>query len=261
MYVLLYHVIAYRKDVVYENLKKSFPEKSEDEIKLISKKYYKHLCDLFVETFKILTISKRSLLKRCPLDESAKKVFDQLTETKSNCILVLGHQGNFEWAGHTMNMKCQQKLHVIYHPLSNKHFDGLMLKMRTRTGTKMIPMKDTFREMVALKSELNITTFLADQTPAPEFAYWTTFLNQDTPVFQGTEKIAKKLDYPVVYGLIKKEKRGYYKLHASMLVENPKSTQPGEITECFTRKLEEDIREQPETWLWSHRRWKHKRKV
>jgi KDO2-lipid IV(A) lauroyltransferase len=131
--------------------------------------------------------------------------------------------------------------------------------MRTRFGTKLIAMNDTFRDMIRNKNEVNATAFIADQTPAPESAYWTTFLNQDTPVFKGTEKIAQKMKYPIVYTQVKRTGRGFYEIQAEMLIENPGDTTEGEISEMHTRRLEKDIINQPETWLWSHRRWKHKR--
>ena len=127
-------------------------------------------------------------------------------------------------------------------------------------GTKLIAMRDTYKDMLQTKDELNATAFIADQTPSNlAGAYWTNFLNQDTPVFKGTEVIAKKIGYPVVYSNVKRVRRGYYEMTVEMLVEDPKKTADGEISDLHTRKLEQDIREQPETWLWSHRRWKHKR--
>jgi len=123
-------------------------------------------------------------------------------------------------------------------------------------------MQNTFRDMVKNRDEINATAFIADQTPSnPEAAYWTNFLNQDTPIFFGTEKIAKKLNYPVIFGNVKRIKRGYYEIFLEMLAEDPKSTKDGEISEIHTRRLEEEIRKQPEIWIWSHRRWKHKRTV
>lgn len=114
--------------------------------------------------------------------------------------------------------------------------------------------------MVKNRNEVTATAFAADQTPPPETAYWTTFLNQDTPVFWGTEKIAQKFNYPVVYVTIRLVKRGHYEVDAELVYDDPKSTKEGEITEMHTRRLEQDIKKQPEIWLWSHRRWKHKRK-
>lgn len=259
LYGLLYYVLGYRKGVVMENLRKSFPEKSEAEIKAIAKRYYKYLCDLFLETFKTLTVSKKTMLKHCYFNPQAKAVFDKLAAENKSIVLVMGHLGNWEWAGNTFSLVNKHQLYVIYHPISNKYFDWLMYKMRTRFGTKLIAMKDTFREMLENREELNATAFIADQTPAPQNAYWTTFLNQDTPVFKGTEMISRKVNYTVVYATVKRVKRGYYEMFAEVLCDNPKATGDGEISEMHTRKLEKDIREQPEVWLWSHRRWKHKR--
>ncbi len=258
-YILLYHILGYRKEVVHTNLRNSFPDKSEEEIKAIGKRYYKYLCDLFLETFKTLTISKEAMQKHCYFHPSAKELFDKLAAENKSIVLVMGHLGNWEWAGNTFSLQLKQQLYVIYHPIRNKYFDWLMYKMRTRFGTKLIAMKDTFREMLENRGELNATAFIADQTPAPESAYWTTFMHQDTPIFRGTELIARKINYPIVYATVKRVKRGEYVMYAELLCENPKATSEGEISEMHTRKLERDIIEQPEVWLWSHRRWKHKK--
>jgi Kdo2-lipid IVA lauroyltransferase/acyltransferase len=258
-FVTMFHIVGYRKALVLQNLRNSFPEKSEEELLLIRKKFYKHLCDLFLETFKTLTISKATMLKHCYFSPEAKALFTQLAAEGKSVILVMGHQGNWEWAGNTFSAEINSQLYVIYHPLSNKYLDGLMYKMRTRFKTRLIAMRDTFKEMVSRRKETNTTAFIADQTPNPANAHWMTFLNQDTPVFLGTERIARKLDYPVVYAFVKKVSRGKYEIHAEMLVEHPATTGDNEITEMHTRRLEQDIRLQPETWLWSHRRWKHKR--
>ena len=131
--------------------------------------------------------------------------------------------------------------------------------MRTRFGTKLIEMKNTFKDMLSLKETISATAFIADQTPSPSNAYWTTFLNQQTPVFWGTERISKKLNYPIVYINVKRVKRGYYNVSAELLCNDPLELKEGVITEMHTKKLEENILKQPETWLWSHRRWKHKK--
>lgn len=261
IYFLLYRIIGYRKKVVYENLKNSFPEKSHQELKVIEKAFYHYLVDLFLETLKTLTFSKAEAIKHCNLTDESKAIFDNLYEQKQPCIIVMGHYGNWEWAGNTFSILNKQQLYVIYHPLTNKHFDKLMYDMRTRFGTKLYAMRDTMKEMIKNRHETNVTAFIADQTPSPEKAYWTNFLNQDTPVFWGTEKIAQKLNYPIVYTSVKRIKRGYYKIHCEILVAQPKDTVEGEISEMHTRRLEKDIIEQPEIWLWSHRRWKHKRPI
>jgi KDO2-lipid IV(A) lauroyltransferase len=255
----LFHVIGYRRQVVFDNLKNSFPEKSDKEIKLLTKKFYHYFCDLTLETFKTLTISKKAMLRHCSLDPAAEVLFRRLADEKQNLIIVMGHQGNWEWAGNTFSICCQHQLYVIYHPLSNKHFNGLICGMRHRFGTRLIAMTDTFREMIRNKNHLNATAFIADQSPQPDKAHWMNFLNQDTPVFMGTEKIAQKVKYPIVYVSVKKLSRGYYTLMADLLQTPPYAALEGEITERHSRKLEADIIAQPETWLWTHRRWKHKR--
>ena len=242
-----------------QNLRNAFPEKTAEEIHLISKKFYRYLCDLFLETFKTLTISKESMLKHCSMDPAATELFNKLADENKSIIIVMGHQGNWEWAGNTFSLSCRHQLYVIYHPISNKYLDGLMYKMRTTFGTKLIPMKDTFRDMITNRQQLTATAFIADQTPQPDRAYWLTFLNQDTPVFMGTEKIARKIKYPIVYTTVKRIKRGYYSLHAELLLTPPYLSADGDISAVYTKKLEEDIYKQPETWLWTHRRWKHKR--
>lgn len=258
-FVLLYYVIGYRKKVVYQNLKNSFPEKTHEELKTIERKFYRYLCDLFLETFKTLTISKKQAVKRCAFTQQTTDLFNKLNDEKKSCIIVMGHYGNWEWAGNTFSLLLKQQLYVIYHPLTNKQFNKLMYKMRTRFGNKLYAMREVMREMIKNRNEINATAFIADQTPPPEGAYWTTFLNQDTPVFVGTEKIAQKLNYPIVYVTVSRPKRGHYLVNAEILVNEPKSTKEGEISELHTRRLEEDIKKQPEIWLWSHRRWKHKR--
>jgi len=244
-----------------QNLRNSFPEKSETEIKRLCKDYYHYLCDLFLESFKTLTIGRSSMLKHCRLSPAAKDIFDRYHREGKSIVLVMGHYGNWEWAGNTFSLICKQKLFVVYHPFGNKYFNGLMYRMRTRFGTGLIAMKDTYKDMVRHKSMITTTAFIADQTPQPDNAFWTTFLNQDTPVFQGTEKIAKKMGYPIVYITIKRLKRGYYNILAEVLSEDSKNTADGKISQLHTARLEKDIREQPEIWLWTHRRWKHKRPV
>lgn len=259
LYFLLYHVIGYRRDVVNANLKNCFPEKTTAEIIKLEKKFYRYYCDLLLETFKTLTISPKKMLQHCRLDQAADLLFKQLAADHKSIIIVMGHKGNWEWAGNTFSLCCQHQLYVIYHPLTNTYFNGLICKMRQRFGTRLIPMKDTFRDILKNRHELNATAFIADQSPNPASAHWMNFLKQDTAVFMGTEKIAQKIKYPIVFVSVKKLTRGYYLLMAEVLQAPPYAGTEGSITETHTRKLEADIMEQPETWLWTHKRWKHKR--
>ncbi len=258
-YVLLYYVFGYRRKVVMQNLRNSFPNKDEKELKKLEARFYRYLCDLFLETFKTLTIGKQAMLKRCALDPASLELFNSYAAQNRSVIIVMGHFGNWEWAGNTFSLLGKHHLYVIYHPLSNKYFNNLVVKMRTRFGTGLIEMRNTIRDMISKRKELSATAFIADQTPPPEGAYWTQFLNQDTPIFWGTEKIARKLNYPIIYVSVKRVKRGHYNIFAETLVEDPATTAEGEISELHTRRLEKDVIEQPEIWLWSHRRWKHKK--
>ena len=261
IYFVLYKCFGYRKAVVLQNLRNSFPQKTDKEIAEIADAFYHNLCDFMVETFKILTISKAGIMKRCRMTPECAAVFEKFAKENRSVIMVMGHLGNWEWAGHPFSLQCKQRLDVLYHPLSNKYFNGLMFRMRSRFGTRMMPMRTAYKEMLAHRNELTATVFISDQTALPETAYWTMFLNQDTPIFKGTEVIAKKMNLPVVYCSIKKVKRGYYEMYAEVLVENPSSTADGEISELHTRRLEKDIIATPASWLWSHRRWKYKRPV
>ena len=259
VFVIIYHLIRYRREVVYQNLVRSFPEKQEKEIQEIEKRFFRYFCDLFLETFKTLTISKEEMLKHCTLEAETQAIFDQLSREKQSFMIVMGHFGNWEWSGNVFSIRGKHQLYVIYHPLSSKYFNGLMYKMRTRFGTKLIAMKDTLREMVKHRNELTATAFIADQSPLPDRAYWMSFMNQDTPVFLGIEKIALKIRYPIVYISIRRVKRGYYTVFADRIELPLKPQETGAITEIHTRKLEADIRNTPENWLWTHRRWKHER--
>ena len=258
IYVLIYKVLGYRKEVVMNNLRNSFPEKDEAELKAIASKFYRWFCDLTLETLKTLTISPEEVRKR--VEFKGKDILQQYAREKRSVILVLGHYGNWELAGARYSQERDiPQLHVIYHPLANARFDRLMHHMRTRHGTKLYTMRETSKAMIRDRDLLTATAFIADQTPSPERAYWMTFLNQDTPVFQGTEGLARKLDKPVIYISITRPERGYYCMSMETLVADPTRTTDGEITEVHTRRLERDIRKYPELWLWTQRRWKHKR--
>jgi len=258
LFFMVYRVIGYRKKVVFSNLKNSFPEKSQAQLLHIQTRFYRFFFDLVVETLKTLTISPRVLLKRVSFEDTS--VFQKYYNQGQSIIIVMGHYGNWELGGARFALEPLHKLYVVYHPLSNKYFDQLIYKMRTRLGNGLYSMKGTLRGMVGNRKELTATAFIADQTPSPKGAYWMNFLNQDTPVFQGTGRIANKLKYPVVYATVNREKRGRYHVILEDLCPNPEALEPEEIVARFTQRLEQDIRQKPEIWLWTHRRWKHKRK-
>ena len=256
---LIFDVIGYRKKVVETNLRNAFPEKSEKEIKQIANKFYLYFCDLILETIKTLTISKKKVLQHVTFENP--EVVNKFYNKGQSVILVLGHYGNWELCGAASNYFFDSQFYAIYKPLHNKEFDNLLIKMRSRSGVRLIKMKETYKKIFSMveKEELFTVAFIADQTPSPDNAYWTTFLNQDTPVFWGTENVARKTNLPVVYATLKRPKRGYYSVELEVIHTCPKESIIGEISEAHTRLLERDIKEQPEIWLWTHKRWKHKK--
>lgn len=259
VYGLLFYVFKYRRQVVWQNLKRSFPEKSEPDLRVIEKQFYKHLSDIFVETFKALSISKTELQKRVVFSEQFKKTFDTYYQNKQGVVVVMGHVGNWEWSCLAFSAGFKQGIDGLYHPITNKGFDHLMLKLRGRFGARLIDMHRLPRLLPEVKRSCTALSFIADQTPSHNNAYWTSFLNQDTAIFLGTERIAVKLNWPVVYVSVTKPKRGYYNIDCKVLSELPGTLPPGTISEWHTRALEKDIQQAPHLWLWSHRRWKRKR--
>ncbi len=259
---VLYHLLklsGYRKKVVIVNLKNSFPDKTDAEIESIGRSYYRYLCDLILETMKTMNMSADESRKRCVFHN--REWLDKYFEAGQSLIIVMGHYGNWEWAGPGFALRARHQLNVIYRPLSNKYFEKMMCGMRTRFGTRITPVNLVLRDMVAHRQSVTATAFIADQAATPVNCYWTTFLNQDTPVFAGPEKLAVKFNYPVVYMNVQRVRRGYYEVFPELLFAAPQNTAENEISEYFMKRLEREIVLNPPFWLWSHRRWKHKRHV
>ncbi len=258
LYYIMYYMIGYRKKVVYTNLHNAFPDKSAAEIDAIAKKYYRYLIDLMIETYKVVNLSKRELKRRCTYDEASVQLIDSFYQNNQSVIMVLGHWGNWEWGGHSFMMHHPYPSYVLYHPIKNPFFNWLTAKIRMRFGMNLLNMHLAAKKMIALRKQRTITAFIADQTPSnPKDALWLTFLSQPTPVLTGAEFMAKKLNFPVAYASVKRLRRGYYHVSFKLVTDNPAATSENEITEKYTRLLEQDIISCPETWLWSHRRWKH----
>jgi KDO2-lipid IV(A) lauroyltransferase len=261
LYFLLYYFPSYRKKVVAKNLKNSFPEKTEEELKFIEKKFYKHLADLFIETLKLSHMSKSQLMRRFTVSNIG--IIDKLLEDKRDTVAVFGHYNNWEWFT-SLPLYTKYKAVSIYKPLQNKFFDRFLNDLRSKNGMVLTPMSNIIREIINnKKNNINtISAFVSDQTPVKtEIKYWTTFLIQDTPVYMGTEKVASKYDMAIVFFHIQKIKRGYYNLNIELLFDHTAGLPDHLITETHVRRLEEIIVEKPEYWIWSHRRWKHKKPV
>lgn len=256
-YILIYHLVGYRRKVVKENLKNAFPNLTDDERKQIEKKFYHHLCDVFIETTKLSSFTEEELKKRVKIKNSER--FYELVNEGRNMTVVFGHYHNWEWFAQALPIYIPITTYGIYKPLHNKVFDKLFYDMRIRFGIVALPMQTSMRTLIKNSNKQFSIAVIADQTPSSsDTNYWTKFLNQDTPVFMGTEKISKHFDSVVVFMDINQVKRGYLEFEFVILAENTAELKEFEITELHTRYLEKRIIEKPEFWLWSHRRWKHK---
>ena len=260
LFVIFYYVSGYRKKVVLQNIRNSVPEKSGKEHYAICKKFYMHFSDLVVESIKTFTISEKQVLKRFFVLNP--EIIDKYFEQKRSVFIAGGHFNNWELLAVGIDKWVKHKTVGIYTPLSNKYFDGKMQLTRSKYGLKMISTRSVKRFLDSNPNELTATIFAIDQSPSnPNSAYWMTFLNQETAVLYGVEKYAKEYNYPVVYGIINKVKRGHYNLELVDVTASPRETAYGEIIEKTQHLLEIDIRKNPEYWLWTHKRWKHKKPV
>jgi len=257
VYFVMYRMVGYRKEVVFTNLKNSFPNKSEQELKKIMSDFYHHLCDIIMESIKGFTISENQLRKRLIIKNP--EFSNYFADKGQSIIFVGGHYNNWEICAQAFAMYSNHKCIGIYKPLSNTFINDKIYTSRSRYGMNLVSMKQT-KKSFEEGSETKAIVFGSDQNPAnPKRAHWVQFLNQDTGVLFGVEKYAKEYDWPVVFVSISKVKRGYYEVEYSLVTDKPKEEPHGKITEDFTERLEQDIINQPQYWLWSHKRWKHKR--
>lgn len=259
-YLFLYHIFGYRKQVVRENLTKAFPEKTNRELKVIERNFFRYLTDLMFEILKMSTISKAEIRKRFVFHN--KEQVQVYLDRGESVLVCSAHYGNWEWGTMGIGLNFNADHYPIYKPLSNAVFDSWFKRKRSRFGNKLIAMRQTLRALQASKNKPSIFSFGNDQAPSKdESHYWTTFMHQTTSVQLGIEKIARKTNQSIFYFKINYLKRGYYSVDCIPLCLNPAETAEFEITELHTRFLEEMIKEQPAYWLWSHRRWKYKPSV
>ena len=262
LFVILFYGVHYRRKVVDMNLRNSFPEKSEEERKGIARKYYRHLCDTFAEFYKLWHISEDEIKRRCVMVNM--DVPHRYFEQGRSVIAFSGHYGNWEMMYSYKLWEKNVELVPIYKPIHNKIFDRMTCKIRSRFGATPLAKADTLRVMLRNQQEgkITMTGFIGDQTPnRRSLHFWTRFLNQDTAVLEGTERIARKLNQPVVFVNMRKVKRGHYHAEFYDLCSDPQSLEPGELTRMHIRMLERFIRVEPAYWPWSRRRWKYKRVV
>jgi len=258
LYIVIYKLSKYRTAVVRKNLSLSFPEMNAGALLKTERAYYRYLSDLVMETVKGFTAGESFFRKRISYTNQA--LLQDLYERKQSAVVVMGHSGNWEWVCRSAPFYMKNRVVVAYKPLTDKYFDKLMYDVRTEFGVVQVPMAQIGRYILTEKEPF-LLILLSDQSPSDlAGCHWCRFMNQDTAVLTGVEKLALKFNLPIVYGDVKRKERGYYHCHFQYLLEVAKSRpEPGQITELHTGFLEQMIREQPETWLWSHKRWKLKR--
>ena len=261
LYVLLYYVIGYRRKIVKYNLNLVYPNKSEAEKKRITKAFYHHLCDMTVEALKSLTISEVEIKKRFKF-KSLNIIQNQLDKGKS-IALMCAHYGSWEWI-FILQAYVDAKGYAVYKKLRNPYFDKLVKKIRAKYNSYLVTTKETVPTLMRAKvnNEQTICGFVSDQSPKIQSAhYWAEFMGINVPVYTGAEMLSKRLDMSVVFFKVKRLKRGYYEATFEILAEHAKEFENYEITDQFLRKVEAQIEEAPEYYLWTHKRWKHKDKV
>jgi KDO2-lipid IV(A) lauroyltransferase len=258
LYMITYYLVRYRKETVFGNLRKSFPEKSDHEIKLLAKAYYRHFCDFMLESLKCIRIPAGELNKRMKLTNP--EVLQELGIEGKNFALVSAHYGNWEWLNY-LPLKMKHDLLIIFRPLKNKSVDRLSYYMRTRFNAFLYPMESVYRHGLEYMAEKKLFSiwFLADQRPPRISKFWTRFLNQEAPFFEGTEKISRKLGLAVVFLDVQKVRRGYYEVTLKKLFDNAAHTGENVVMLACVKEMEHEIIQNPALWLWSHKRFKHSR--
>ncbi|WP_142786235.1 lysophospholipid acyltransferase family protein [Changchengzhania lutea] len=261
LYVLLYYIIGYRRKVVTGNLELVFPEKPKAEIAYIRKKFYKHLCDMFLEMTKTMTISSASLKKRFKVlnPEELKR----LESLNKSVLLMYGHYASWEWSLELQNHS-QLQGYAVYKKLANPYFDKLVRNIRSKFDTALISTKEIIAiiKQNEIENKKSITAFLSDQSPRlRKDVYWSEFMGVKVPCFTGAERLAKKLDLTIAYLKVTKVKRGFYEAEIITLAEKPKAYKDYELTDLFLREVEKQIHKAPEYYFWTHKRWKHHGKL
>jgi len=259
VFFLIYHVFNYRKRVVFENIQNSFPNKTPDEVEQIARKFYRNLTDVMIETVKEFTISDKAIKKRYKFVNVEE--FQKHYDNGKSVMMLMGHYTNWEY-GVTAPLWVPQECWAVYGKMENPVMDKYIVRTREKFGMTLYPMEETYNVMLNHTQGDKLYMFMADQSPHhAKIKYWIQFLNQETPVHIGAEKLSKMLDLAVVFIDIQRIKRGYYEITAQTLFDNPKETAEHEITDKYFEILEKIIKKKPENWLWSHKRWKYKKGV
>ena len=264
LYLLVAHVLRYRHRVVLKNLRNAYPGKSEQEIKRLQRQFYRHFCDVLVEMVKFATMSRKNIMRRMTF-KGAGEVGEILNSGQS-IALLLGHYGNWEWVTSLVSwlppITRPNEMGQIYHPLENEVFNRLMLKVRSRFNVTCVSTRDTLRWVLSNKRNDSVTMlgYINDQVPTwHNIHHWLTFLNQDTPVFTGVERIVHSQNQAVVYLDVKRVGRGHYECEFQIITRDPASMGEFELTDIYFQRMEQTINRAPQYWLWSHNRWKRTR--
>jgi len=255
VYFFLYRVFSYRVDVVTDNLRNAFPEKTEAEIKAITKRFYKNFCDQWIEMLKLLSVSDKELSERF---KGNWEVLEKLRQENRNAYVLMGHSFNWEWANVVSQLNIKQQMAGVYLPLENKAFDRFVLKLRSRAGGMMVSMKSRKEAFALLAQKLHVLGLIADQNPSNlNNVLWIKFMHRDAPFFIGLAYLAQKNKAAIVLSKIVKTSRGHYTMTMKRLCDDASTVQAEDIVRQYVAFLEEQIREQPESYMWTHRRWKH----
>ncbi len=258
-YLALYYVVRYRRPVVRDNLRAAFPDRSEAELTILAKSFYRQFAQVALEIVKARGMSKSDFLER------ARVINPELLRECSNdfqnsVIIVAIHQGNWEWMLHGVALALDKPLDPIYKPLHIKSADRLMFEVRSRFGSRPLALADSAKDILRHRRRFRFLVMLADQSPTPrERGIWTTFMNREAAFHPGPESLARLTGFPVVFAQCRRRSRGYYELEFHPLADAPYSGDDHAVTERYVRMAERAIREEPESWLWSNRRWKRDR--
>jgi len=260
-YFIIYHVAQYRVKTARQNIHNAFPQKSKKERRKLEHRFYHHLCDYGFETIRMMHISEKEIQRRITFENT--ELLHKLAQNEQNIIALFGHYCNWEWVcSLPLHLHNTMSVSTLYKTLKDDDFDRFFIHLRSRFGTYCYPKQKVLRGMVELK-KLNkpfILAFIADQTPSwNNLHYWTNWLNQDTPFLTGWETIAHKTNHPVIFLEMHKVKRGYYQCRVELLCEEPQKEEPFTLAEKYARRMEQNILDAPEFWLWSHKRWKYHR--
>jgi len=260
-YLLLYYVVAYRKEVVRENLSMAFPDKSAREITVLGKKFYRQFTDTAFEIVKARRMSKEDFRHR------VKLVNPELLQAYSNqyqdsVIITTIHQGNWEWMLHGAVSALNIPMDPVYKPLHNKTTDKLIFDIRSQFGSRPLSMAESVKDIIRRRREFRLFVMVADQSPTrQERGLWTTFMNGEAAFYLGSEIIAKMTRFPVLFAQCRRTRRGHYEIEFHEIAKPPYDKTSHEITHRFVALAEMAIRREPESWLWTNRRWKRDRQA